>query len=237
MNVRVVAMILLILGIGLAASNASRYGDDHAAYRAAESRVMHMQTQINDGASELTDELSEAKQQLAALALPAPKLRLMQWLKVGGPGWALGILLIAFGAFLARQQQALENKGGAVGADGQVDFLVTVRRIADRLAVVSNNIHTLPMDTDAPEAREEIDAVAVDLIQPLIDARGRFIARHGLATFAEYFSAFAAGERYLARCWSALTDGHAVEARKSLDRCLSNFDQAEQLWIRVERDY
>ena len=43
-----------------------------------------------------------------------------------------------------------------------------------------------------------------------------------------------AGERNLARCWSALTDGHAEVARTSLATSISYFELAREAWDRAE---
>ncbi len=43
-------------------------------------------------------------------------------------------------------------------------------------------------------------------------------------------SAFAAGERYINRVWSASTDGYEDEVRRYLERALNQFIDAEGLF-------
>ena len=95
---------------------------------------------------------------------------------------------------------------------------------------MKSDIAELPFDDDAAPVREALDRLQFEVITPLVDARGQLIARHGLAKFATYFGPFSGGERNLARCWSALTDGHAEVAREALVRADELFEQAEEAW-------
>ena len=63
------------------------------------------------------------------------------------------------------------------------------------------------------EARAELDAIRQDLVDPLVDARGQLMSRHGVAAFASI--SFSGGERNLNRCWSASPMSMPV-ARSSL---------------------
>ena len=171
---------------------------------------------------------------LSAVILPKPMERLTQWLEVGGVGWLVGVLLIIGGAILARKQQQAEMSGvGEYQADA-VDFLASVNEVLDRLTTLAELLDELPMDQDSPPARELIDGVFNDLIEPVVDNRGRYVARHGLGVFADYFGAFAGGERNLARTWSAVTDEHSEEARASLVRSIDSFKQAKESWEKAE---
>ena len=69
----------------------------------------------------------------------------------------------------------------------------------------------------------------------IVEARATFVARHVLATFTDYFSPFSAGERQLARAWSAVTDGHSVEARRSLGNARESFTHALDAWNAAEK--
>lgn len=193
----------------------------------------------------LEDELAGVKAEADALqlresalqdvALPDPMTRFTQWLEAGGIGWFLGVVLILAGAVMARRQLAAENSGEVETQSGDsVDFLANVQATRRRLDALAQDIAELGMDADAPKARQEIDVIFAELLEPVVDARGRFVARHGMATFAGYFGSFAGGERNLSRTWSALTDGHAVEARASLERAREAFAEAEDGWQKAE---
>ena len=181
------------------------------------------------------DELAERKATLEAASLPEPAQRLSEWFAVGGVGWIVGLVLIAAGAVLARRQIEAENRGETMGSDeDSVDFLVNLQKVQERLEKLSEDIAELPMDDDAPAARQFIDDTFDELIMPIVDARGRYSARHGVGVFASYFGAFAGGERNLSRTWSALTDGHAEEARASLVKARDAFAEAEDAWNEAE---
>ena len=148
---------------------------------------------------------------------------------MGGLGWLLGVVLIVVGALVARRQIAEQQAGG--GADTvAADFPGTVRKALEVVDEVDGLIAGLEMEDDGPEAREKIDDLVAMHLGPLVDARGQLIARHGLAAFAMYFGPFSGGERNLARTWSALTDGHAPEARSSLQAARQSFEEALGQW-------
>ena len=146
----------------------------------------------------------------------------------------LGSALILVGAVIARQQIAQEQRGEG-GSSERVDFPATVKKALEVVETLEGQLADLKMDTDAPAAREAIDSLMDNDIGPLVDQRGQLIARHGLATFAEYFGPFSGGERNLARTWSAITDGHAEEARNSVAAARNAFEQALSLWEVAER--
>lgn len=191
-------------------------------------------TVAEDDHAEERVRLAQRKSELAAVALPKPMDRLTQWFAVGGIGWGAGVVLIVAGALLARRQQQDEMSGDADTGGEAVDFLETVREINARLKALGELLEPLPMDTDSPEARALIDGCFNELIEPVVDARGRYVARHGLAVFADYFGVFAGGERNLARTWSAITDGHSEEARRAHAKAVDAFAQAEESWLKAE---
>lgn len=201
-------LFILTVGVVVAGLFGARNGDHFAAYRADQAAGV-------------------------ASKLPGPEERLQGWWDVGGIGWGAGIGLIVLGAALARRTQAADASGEG-DASATVDMRTGLQQILERTDAIASQIAELPMDTDAPEARDALDALSFDVIGPLVEARGRFMARHGLGTFTEYFSPFSAGERQLARAWSAITDGHAVVARESLANASRSFHQALDAWERAE---
>ena len=208
--------------------------DPAEAWPAGAERLADLETELAKAATEL-ETASAQHATLSAAALPSPGQRLAEWFDVGGVGWLGGVFLIIAGAVLARKQIEAEHRGeGDAASEQAVDFLANVREIRRRLDQLAANIAKLPMDEDVPEAREVIDTAFAELIEPIVDARGRFTARHGVAVFASYFGAFAGGERNLSRTWSALTDGHAEEARASLAKAIAAFAEAEAAWHAAE---
>ncbi len=49
--------------------------------------------------------------------------------------------------------------------------------------------------------------------------------------------AFAAGERYINRVWSASTDGYVDEVRNYLDRATQQFREARALFAELQQQY
>ena len=175
-----------------------------------------------------------AEREVSAAALPGASERVGEWFAVGGVGWLVGLVLIVCGALLARMQQAEDNAGSGAGATGRLDFEASIADARERIAAIRTLIADLAMDADAPKARDAIDRLTNEVLEPIVEARGQLISRHGLAGFAEYFGPYSAGERNVNRAWSALTDGHAVVARQALESADTAFASAEATFSRVD---
>jgi hypothetical protein len=254
---RMLPLVLLVLGIGVAASFGARNGPSHTTWRQAialhaslsaiqtmdlsgetpderaeKSQAYHeaIDALIATGALGHADELPAkvAEAEAAIPPVPEPRTRLSEWAVTGGPGFAVGVLLIGVGAFLARRQQSEEAASG--GAHGDLDFPGTVAGLAREAAELAKQAAQVPMDTDAPELRAAIERLHNEQIAPLVETRGSFIAKHGIGVFAEYFGPFSGGERNMARAWSALTDGHSIVAAKALTTAATSFEQAAAAW-------
>lgn len=221
---RLIPLLILAVGVVISASFGAQIGDRHADYRIANAAV--------DVAE---DDAARAKAVEArdAIGLPPPAQRVGDWFANGGIGWLFGSALILVGAVIARRQLAEEQRGGD-GESDAADFPGTVTAALQVVDELEAQLADLAMDTDAPAAREAIDRLMDEKIGPLVDGRGQLIARHGLATFAEYFGPFSGGERNLARVWSAITDGHAVEARASVIAARNGFQQALEIYQGIE---
>jgi hypothetical protein len=59
----------------------------------------------------------------------------------------------------------------------------------------------------------------------------------GLQAYADAMGAFAAGERYINRVWSASTDGYVDEAHNYLDRSTQQFREARLLFAKLQQQY
>ena len=170
----------------------------------------------------------------ASAPLPDPATRVSQWWTNGGAPWGAGVFLIIVGALMARRQDQHEQSGTGTTATSSVDFKANVTKVLEGVDRLVAELADLQMDVDAPELREQIDTLQLELIDPVVEQRGRLIARHGIAAFAEYFSPFSAGERNLARTWSALTDGHSPTAREAAARARSSFAQAHRAYMKAD---
>jgi hypothetical protein len=100
------------------------------------------------------------------------------------------------------------------------------------------NLETLNKDsTRLPvyEARFEIDRLLRDDLNEFANARESMQHVFGLQGYADVMSAFAAGERYINRVWSASTDGYVDEVRDYLDRATRQFREARELFAKLKR--
>jgi len=59
----------------------------------------------------------------------------------------------------------------------------------------------------------------------------------GLQSYADVMSAFAAGERYINRVWSASTVGYVDEVRSYLERATQQFREARSLFDNLQQQY
>lgn len=59
----------------------------------------------------------------------------------------------------------------------------------------------------------------------------------GLQNYADVMSAFAAGERYINRVWSASTDGYVDEVCAYLERATQQFREVRVLFAELRQQY
>lgn len=103
--------------------------------------------------------------------------------------------------------------------------------LRDSIAHIEKNLAELEKcKTDIPphEMRFEIDKLFRDDLRNFAEARDSLKNLYGLAVFADVMSAFAAGERYLNRIWSASADGYVDEVLMYVKRAHEQFVEARQ---------
>ena len=159
---------------------------------------------------------------------PAPAKRVGAWARQAGPGFAAGLLLLVVGAVLTRRAtRADAMAAGPEGRPGAVDLGQMLLAIRDTTAELA----TACADPDALDAeqaralRARIDALCLDRIEPVVEARHQVEARHGLAAHAALYGPLATGERWLHRAWSAFVDGHLHEGCASVQTAARAFEQ------------
>ncbi len=106
----------------------------------------------------------------------------------------------------------------------------SLSNIADNLARMNSGKAEIPVY----EARFEIDRLFRDDLDNFADARETMIHVFGMKHYAEVMSAFAAGERYINRVWSASTDGYEDEVHRYLQRASDQFKEAESLFRELQ---
>ena len=77
------------------------------------------------------------------------------------------------------------------------------------------------------QARFEIDRLFREDLDNFAEVRNSMRHLFGLQTYADIMSAFAAGERYVNRVWSASTDGYIDEVKLYLSKAHDQFIEAQ----------
>lgn len=85
------------------------------------------------------------------------------------------------------------------------------------------------------EFRFEIDRRFRDDLDRFAEARESMQHAFGIQAYADIMSAFAAGERYLNRVWTASADGYIDEVMAYLDKAHRQFGEAREAFI-AQRD-
>lgn len=85
------------------------------------------------------------------------------------------------------------------------------------------------------ELRFEIDRRFRTDLNRFVAARESLVHIYGLQAYADIMSAFAAGERYLNRVWSASADGYVDEAREYIGRAREQFVDAKSRLAEAHR--
>ena len=125
-----------------------------------------------------------------------------------------GVCLMLAAIFLKR------SGAGAVGSSRRADS-GPERCMRDLYERVSE-LNLRKQELDAAGLQAEVSVLLEQLVQPVIDAREELQGRLGTGRYAVVMSPFASGERKLNRAWSAAVDGHAPEARASLEASLAS---------------
>lgn len=208
--------------------------DLEAAERALATAEAHIGALRESGTFSGELQAAAAAARAQARPVPPPAERFLGWLRAGGLPWGLGVVLIGAGAWLERRERAKATASASADQGSAADFLGAVDQAVALLADLDPTLDSLPLDGPSVEIRTRIDALQDEVLTPLVNARGQLIARHGLTTFAVYFGEFSAGERNLARVWSALTDGHTPTALEALHASRESFEQARRAYVEAE---
>jgi len=132
----------------------------------------------------------------------------------------------AAGVAMVRRAERQTRRSAALQSAHEGRSEECLGRVIDGLEALLSGAQPVP----PWEYRFEIDRRFRDDLAAFAESRYSLADLYGLAAFAEVMGAFAAGERYLNRVWSASADGYLDEARIYLERSLEQFrDAARQL--------
>ena len=117
---------------------------------------------------------------------------------------------------------------------GNLQILDTsLTNILGNLEKINSDTANLPVY----ETRFEIDHLLREDLNNFANARESMKHIFGLQGYADVMSAFAAGERYINRVWSASTDGYVDEVHSYLERATQQFREARSLFAELQQRY
>ena len=141
--------------------------------------------------------------------------------------WMGAVLFVgAIGLYLFRKANHAEASSGH-------RLTQDMQTLGDSLAKIQANLETLSArkaELPVHEARFEIDHLFREDLNNFAEAREAMIHVFGMQKYADVMSAFAAGERYINRVWSASTDGYVDEVHLYLDKASNQFAEANDLF-------
>jgi len=147
--------------------------------------------------------------------------------------WALFIPCLAIGAagvFLIKRSSMRHARSEHTLASNRGHIEDSLDRILSGLRELDHAKSEIP----PYDLRFEIDRRFRSDLNRFVDARDSLTHIYGLQAYADIMSAFAAGERYLNRVWSASADGYADEAREYIGRAREQFEEARAKLAEVQ---
>lgn len=147
---------------------------------------------------------------------------------VEGVSWwgAVPSLLVGLAGVAIVQLQHRADRSGSDTVRASLELIeASLRRICGNIAELDRDKARI----DVYEIHARIDALFMADLDTFVDNRERISHAYGLQAYADVMSAFATGERYLNRCWSASTDGYVDEVAAYLTRAHTQFDEALSL--------
>jgi hypothetical protein len=139
--------------------------------------------------------------------------------------WGLFIpclLVGAIGVFLIKRHTRQHARSDETLASNRSHIEESLDCILGQLRALDRDKANIP----PYELRFEIDHRFRSDLNRFADARESLTHLYGLQAYADIMSAFAAGERYLNRVWSASADGYADEAMEYIGRARQQFEEA-----------
>lgn len=147
--------------------------------------------------------------------------------------WMVPVLAAGcLGLWMHRKAQHAEDRADHKLA-GNMD---TLHNALQRILTNLQELDARKTEIPVYEARFEIDHLFRHDLNLFAEARETMIHVFGMQHFADVMSAFAAGERYINRVWSASTDGYVEEVQKYIRRARDQFSEAVELFDRLRSE-
>ena len=148
--------------------------------------------------------------------------------------WYVPVLLIGLaGLYIFRKSLHGEARSSELLSGNMQKLESSLRNLQENLERISADSYDLPVY----EARFEIDRLLREDLNNFANARESMQHVFGLQNYADVMSAFAAGERYVNRVWSASTDGYVDEVRTYLTRATDQLREAHELFTRLQKEF
>jgi hypothetical protein len=149
--------------------------------------------------------------------------------------WTWLVPILAVGGIGLHQYRKASHGEASAGhrLTGDMDILErSLANVLRNLEELCERKENLPVY----EARFEIDRLFRDDLNDFAEARETMIHVFGMQDYANVMSAFAAGERYINRVWSASTDGYQEEVHQYLEKARNQFVEANGLFRKLQSD-
>ncbi len=104
----------------------------------------------------------------------------------------------------------------------------TARKSLERVVANITQLNADKANMDVHSVHQRIDELFPTDLTSFVEARKAIAFQHGLQTYADIMSSFAAAERYLNRCWSASADGYVDEVHAYLERAAAQFRESHE---------
>lgn len=143
--------------------------------------------------------------------------------------FAPAIVFAAIGVIMIR----VARRAAARDSTRMKDNLVALDRSLAAINANLDQFRTGARDLPGHQIRFEIDRLFRDDLRAFADARETITHLFGLRAYGDVMSAFAAGERYINRIWSASADGYDEEARAYIEHARVQFQEARTAFDRA----
>jgi exonuclease VII small subunit len=139
--------------------------------------------------------------------------------------WFLPVLILgASGVYMITHVEKAQARSTDKLDSQHRDLITSLENIVRNLERLNRDKNEIPTH----EMRFEIDKLFREDLNCFAESRKCLILIYNLQTYADIMSAFAAGERYINRVWSASADGYIDDVMEYLERAFEQFRDAGQ---------
>jgi hypothetical protein len=140
------------------------------------------------------------------------------------------IIVAVIGIVLSRLGDKREAEATASTGHG----VRSLYEAMDRVVVNIQALHEERESLDPYDVHGRLDELFVEDLNLFADHRKQIISTYNLQAYAEIMNEFAAGERYLNRCWSASVDGYIDEIKDYLGKARVQFERTQEILARLK---